>query len=359
MPRLDINTLSGYEGANQLMTSGKLSLEEMGKLASTGQGLDALSQGSTPGMAVGGDTAALNPENIGANTYDAGNQGTEAFGNVPQQQPMGQPAIDLSGGDTGFGGVQDGAQSLNAGNNVGLNSGNPTDYTWDEKGFLGGKTGMGINADVGQTPIGEAGRNMGSSAGWNFNQPQNFGEKAMGTLQDIFKGGNNSIGMKAAKGIGGYLDYRQAGKAQDEMRAMYDRAMAGSDQFANERAQASAKWIEGVANPDALWNNYMQGQGGIDLENAAAKYAKAGRRNMLPQLTSQAKQQFMANAYPSMMQMYNPKQFAGNQGQVASQFAPMMADMTRNKYAPISKGIQDVFGSPSYDMSSLAKLFGR
>ena len=187
----------------------------------------------------------------------------------------------------------------------------------------------------------------GSDYGMNWYGPQG------GTLDQLGKIGSRIMqrgtpenmlysGGKAA------MDFLQGRRAEKDLRSMYEKAMAASDPQAGNRAFASQKWQEAISDPNTLWNRYMQ-QAGPEMEQEAAKYAKAGRRNMLPGMLSRARQRFMGDYVPAYAKMTDPSKFgSGAGGQVSAMFSQPLYNATRNRYAPIAKGLQDMFGSPSY-----------
>ncbi len=176
------------------------------------------------------------------------------------------------------------------------------------------------------------------------------GSKGMG-LGDMFDQGmdwikNNPMkaGGMALKGIGGLNADYQNRKALRGLEGMFQQSMAQSDPFAGVRGTASNAWTEAVQNPDALWQRYMAGQGGADMQTAAAQYAKAGRRNMLPRLQSDMRQNFMANYVPNYMKAVNPGQFPGGRGaEVGAAYAPHIAALRSKQNGNFGTALGDIF----------------
>lgn len=312
-PNLDINTLGGYGAANQLLgEGGAMSLENMQGFGSAGTGMEYLSQS-------GGPTAALGSNQVGAFTSPT----TSAFGEgydmgpySPEMTSMPEapkiPNVDLT-------------QNQDLGYSV---SSNEPIYTDD---WGGGTNQVG---DFTNAQGNRAWQDVGSETMRDMGFGREAGGKTMSTLSDMFRGrgiqagakpmGPWEMGLTGAAGL--YQDINQRNMMKD-MRGMYDRAMAGSDQFAAERGIASQKWQQGAQNPSVAYDEYIKGGGGLAMQQAAAKAAKAGRRNILPQLESQMRMQAMSEFYPQYMKMYDPTRFAGNQAQVAGAFAGPMANL--------------------------------
>ena len=212
----------------------------------------------------------------------------------------------------------------------GLGMKTPT-YDWTDKNMFGTSSGTGFNINEAVTPIGQV--NLSNAKPFSFSQPTSMGETVMGGLEKLFK---RSPMETAIKGVGALDSYMSNKRAMGRLEEMYSQAMSKSDPFAADRAFASQKWQQNINDPDTAWNEYIAGQGGRFLQDAAAKYAKAGRRNMLPTLMSQAKQQFMADYIPRYRDSVNPKQFPGGSStSVATSFAPALTNLTKNQNAPI------------------------
>jgi hypothetical protein len=199
---------------------------------------------------------------------------------------------------------------------VGIENSTPQ-YSWQDKSFFGEPTGTGMGtypSGVNEVDLANAGtQNLGD---YSFQQPQGWGEK----VADLYGSAKGSTAndlynkYKMIKGLGGLYDAYQQKQNAGNLQSKIDQYAPLADPYANERALSSNKWTELTNNPMAAWDQYINGQGREYLQNAAAKYAQAGRRNMMPTMMNSARQNYLTNYLPNYKASVNPTQFAPNSG---------------------------------------------
>jgi hypothetical protein len=256
---------------------------------------------------------------------------------------------------------QDTADTLTAGSDTPFNNTGLTQFGGDQGSQVVQTQGSTLENVGGEKPL-----DLGAAPEWN-KDVSNWDDNAAQTRWDAEqwakgKGSNMDLGSlwdrgtdwvsnnpwSVVKGVSAGVDYLQAQKAQRQLQDMFKQSMSQADPFSGVRGTASNAWTQAVENPDALWQRYMAGEGGKDMAAAAALYSKSGKRNnMLPALQSQMRQNFMANYLPKFMDQVNPSRFPSGASGVAAAYAPALATMTQNRFAPITHGLQTIFGKPN------------
>jgi len=345
-PSLKINTLGGYEGAfDTLSEGGGMSLTNVQTMQNAGDSMQNMFKGGGVSPMLSTDsTMAFNGANPLDNSYGADNVANLDQYQVDAGNPSITKGLDTSGGEWN---QPQGTQNAFAQQQSPVGEGG---YDWSNLGQT--KTGPMTSLAGNSTQV-----SIPDGGGLNMQQSDNgnLWKRLTGALGSANKmGPMGKMEALGTLGSGLYSEY-QHGKATDNLMSMYNRSMGAADPFASDRALASSKWQESINDPESAWKEYAAGAGGRAMQEAAAKYARAGRRNMLPQLMAQQKMQFMADYLPKYRESVNPKQFGSNQAAVGAAYAQPMATMTANRGGNLAAAFGKVGDRGGFD--SLASLW--
>jgi len=241
----------------------------------------------------------------------------------------------------------------NAGQGISANGGNqgfqPQKYTYENKDFLTGKTGTGMTADV-------------SELAPNFKQGLE-----MNNLPDIFKKANTPLwnsgsnvfkaptplGM-AGRGLSALFDVNANKDAMRLYQEQMSRMSGAEGSNAARGTAANNMWTENFQSPTAGYDEYMRGAGRDLVGTMRATAAKTGNRGSY--LNSG---KFNSDLQAAYLKNQNARGGAIAQGfnkdpySASTSLTPGLAQMTRNKYAPIGQAVANIDRS-----FSLNDLFG-
>lgn len=288
----------------------------------------------------------------------------DAFGTDTTALTTPQGATEFSGGDSLTGDMATStpktntlegitSEGGNAGQGISSTGGNqgfqPQKYTYENKDFLTGKTGTGMTADVSELA-------PNFKQGLEMNNLPDLWKKANTPLwnsgSNVFKA-PTPLGM-AGRGLSALFD---VGANRDAMKLYQDqmsRMQGAEDSNAARGGAANSMWTENFQSPTAGYDEFMRGAGRDLVNNMRATAAKSGNRGSY--LGSGRFQSDLQSAY---LKNQNARGSAISQGfsnqpyQASSSVTPGLAQMTRNKYAPIGQAIANVDRS-----FSLNDLFG-
>jgi hypothetical protein len=159
-------------------------------------------------------------------------------------------------------------------------------------------------------------------------------------LSGLFGGGGNGGGLLSdlLSLYGGYQGDKNTDNSLKFLQGALDKY---GDPFKDQRRFSTDLWKQSYKNPEHLYKEYMSGQGQQFLDDAAAKYAAAGRRNMLPQLESQAHRKFYTDYLPQYRQGVDPSKFGGTN---ANSILGGITNLQGMNNAGILGGLSNIFG---------------
>lgn len=196
--------------------------------------------------------------------------------------------------------------------------------------YLGGGN-TGGNNQPGTTPPTGGGSSI-------FDKLYKGGETLLGSLFGGSGGGGSGLLNNLLSLYGGY----QGDKNTDNsLKFLQDALSKYGDPFKDQRNFSTDLWKKSYTNPESLYKEYMAGQGQTFMNEAAAKYAAAGRRNMLPALESQVHRQFYTNYLPQYRQGVDPSKFGGVN---ANSILSGITGLQGMKNAGILGGLSNIFG---------------
>lgn len=273
------------------------------------------------------DTTAIGSTNNPNITPDTYGQAQGMAGTIPS-------ANSLEGLNSG--------QGITASGNVqGLQ---PQSYTYENKDFLTGRNGTGMNADV-------------SELAPNFKQGLE-----MNNIPDIYKKLTTPIGSQqevqatplglGARGLSALYDMQQQNKAQKYYQDQINQQKQWADQNSQRNQFASNEWTKSQSDPMYGYDAFLRGAGGDFLAQARAKAAATGNRGSY--LNSGRMQTDLANLWLKN-QAQRSQSLAGGFSQSnpysgTNQLTAGYADMMKNKAAPLGQFANYV---SNFDLSKL------
>ena len=251
------------------------------------------------------------------------------FGQTAQNTPSSLDGLNSGQGIKADGGIQ------------GLQ---PQSYTYENKDFLTGRNGTGMNADVSElAPNFKQGLEMNNLPDiWNkLNTP-------VGSTQGVQA---TPLGM-GARGLAALYDMRQQGKAQDFLKSQINQSNQWSDQNAQRNQFAGNEWMKSQSDPMYGYDTFMRGAGGDFLAQARARAAQTGNRGSY--LDSGRMNTDLANLWLKNQGQRSQSLAGGfsqgNPYQGGNQLTAGYADMMRNKAAPLG---QFANYASNFDLSKL------
>lgn len=204
--------------------------------------------------------------------------------------------------------------------------------------YLGASGGAGA-VGAGTGGLGSGGATSGG--GSSFSDLLTKGGKSL--LGSLFGGsgtsGSNSGLLNSLLSLyGGYQGDKNTKNSLDFLQGALGQY---GDPFKDQRNFSTNLWKKSYTNPESLYKEYMSGQGQTFMNEAAAKYAAAGRRNMLPALESQAHRQFYTNYLPQYRQGVDPSKFGGTN---ANSILSGITNLQGMKNAGVLGGLSNIFG---------------
>lgn len=237
---------------------------------------------------------------------------------------------------------------MNSGQGISVDGGTqgiqPQTYTYENKDFLTGRNGTGMNADV-------------SELAPNFKQGLE-----MNNVPDIFKKLTTPVGSAqgvqatplglGARGLSALYDMRQQGKAQKFYQDQINQGNQWADQNAQRNQWAGNEWMKSQSDPMYGYDAFLRGAGGDFLAQARAKAAQTGNRGAY--LNSGRMQTDLANLWlksqSQRAQSLTSGFSQGNPYAGSNQLTAGYADMMKNKSSPLG---QFANYASNFDLSKL------